>query len=151
MRRFYLSAALAAAVVFISSLALAQQPVSSNDAKVAVERWLRLMDNGEYEACYAMLSSVYIDSIKTGSPNEPKRYWVRNMGTARSSLGLNESRRLFRMTPARQLISSRGSSRPGSYIIFDFQSSFSNEPEVNETISAHLENGEWKISSYIFN
>lgn len=141
---------LTAAVIFAHAAVFAQQPVTTNDAKNTVEKWLKLMDSGEYETCYSMLSSVYIDSIKKGSPKAPKSYWVRNMGSARGELGANESRQVFRMTPARELKSSRGSSRRGSFIIFDIRSSFANRPDTIETVSVQHEGGAWKISSYIF-
>lgn len=128
-----LSFAALAAVVFISSTASAQSPKETADARVAAERWMKLMDTEEYSAAW----NTGATSMRK---DMPKFAWNMLASTIHAPLGNFKSR------------SFKSSDATTGAITLTFVSDYQNSHNVQEKVTTVREaDGQWRVSGFSIN
>lgn len=122
-------------------LVLTTNSYSHTDAaEAAALAWLEAIDSGEYEQAWEASSTLLQVPLSSNM-------LARTINAARRDFGAVESRRRIRVI--------RETSMPGApvgdYAVFTFQTRFENKPQITETITPHLEEGDWKVSGYYVN
>ncbi len=109
----------------------------ANTAESAALAWLESIDNGEVEQAWESSSPL----LKTPlSPSMLRRI----IELARNEFGPVESRRQVQVSHYRSM----PGAPDGDYMVFIFHTRFENKARGIETVTPHLENGEWRVSGY---
>lgn len=109
----------------------------ANTAESAALAWLESIDNGEVEQAWESSSPL----LKTPlSPSMLRRI----IELARNEFGPVESRRQVQASHYRSM----PGAPDGDYMVFIFHTRFENKARGVETVTPHLENGEWRVSGY---
>lgn len=128
-----------ASLLFISSSVLAQSPAEAADARVAAERWMKLMDTEEYSAAWNSGS----ESMRKGLP---KVGWSLLASTVHMPLGAFKGR-TFKSYDVNDATSDKPASVTLTYI-----SDFENSHNVLEKVTAVRErDGQWRVSGFSIN
>ncbi|WP_083003296.1 DUF4019 domain-containing protein [Halomonas sp. GT] len=110
---------------------------SAQTAEAAALAWLESIDSGEVEQAWETSSSL----LKTPlSPNMLRRI----IELARHEFGAVESRRKVQVSHYQSM----PGAPDGDYMVFIFHTRFENKARGIETVTPHLENGEWRVSGY---
>jgi len=128
-----LSVAALTAVLLISSNPFAQSPKETADARVAAERWMKLMDTEEYSAAW-----------NTGATNMrkdmPKFAWNMLATTIHAPLGDFKSR-TFKSSDANT-----------GTVTLTYVSDYQNSHNVLEKVTTVREaDGQWRVSGFSIN
>lgn len=127
--------------ILLASLALiAAAGCGSGDEDAAVEvsdRWLAQMDAGDYEACWEQGATVFRRNLSAEE-------FAQSIREAREPLGKLVSRKLRTAQAARTL----PNSPRGRYVVVQYDAVFENQQATVETVTAQLEDGEWRILGY---
>ncbi|MGM0834031.1 MAG: DUF4019 domain-containing protein [Pseudomonadota bacterium] len=111
--------------------------VSAQTAEAAALAWLESIDNDEIEQAWETSSPL----LKTPlSPNMLRRI----IELARHEFGPVESRRKVQVSHYQSM----PGAPDGDYMVFIFHTRFENKARGIETVTPHLENGEWRVSGY---
>lgn len=101
-------------------------------ARAAAESWLKLVDAGDYSNAWATSSS----DIKGDTS---QFFWTTVIKAGRVALGSRRSHALKATTP----------DRANKYVKFEYDSEFSRDQRVNESITVRRENdGTWRVAGY---
>lgn len=126
------------------ALVLAPAPSSGADsgdkgaAVAAAERWLQLVDTGDYAESWRQAAPVFRDAI-------PQAQWEQSAASVRKPLGRLLSRKLKSATPRTEL----PGVPDGSYVVIEFESSLENKSSAVETVTPVLDkDGTWRVSGY---
>lgn len=104
----------------------------------AAERWLALLDAGQYGQCWDQADGFFQQKVT-------KEQWEEAMKTVRAPLGKMESRHLMGAEYKTDL----PEAPPGKYVILQFQTKFANAPNMIETVTPMLEkDGQWRVSGW---
>jgi len=137
MKKLY-SAALAA-FLLIGSSAFAQTSNEAGDARVAAERWMKLMDTEEYSAAWNAGS----ESMRKGLP---KMGWNLLASTVHMPLGAFKGR-TFKSSD----MSTATADKPAS-VTLTYIGDYENSHNVLEKFTAVLEkDGQWRVSGFTIN
>jgi hypothetical protein len=131
----------ALAVVFVLT-ALAGIAFSADyKEKAAIDAavpWLALVDSGQYGESWFQTSSQFRGAAS-------KEQWIHALNTVRAPLGKLVSRQLNSATYTTKL----PNTRPGEYVVIQYDTSYEKAPGMLEIVIAELEkNGAWKVSGY---
>ena len=106
-------------------------------ARPTVDAWLELVDNGRYRDAW-QLGSTYFKRVV------PVDDWVQAMETHRAPLGAVDTRALREAT--------RTDTLPGApdapYVVFNFQTVFTDRTTAVETVTAEREGSSWLIAGH---
>ncbi|CAH1044998.1 DUF4019 domain-containing protein [Halomonas sp. TD01] len=123
------------AAILLSLTTYAQASVQT--AEAAALAWLESIDNGEVEQAWEASSPL----LKT--PLSP-RMLRRIIELARHEFGPVESRQRVQVSHYQSM----PGAPDGDYMVFIFHTRFENKTRGIETVTPHLENGEWRVSGY---
>jgi hypothetical protein len=107
-------------------------------ATKAAESWLKLLDSGDYRACYEQASQIVKDHLSEDA-------FVRQFSAARKPLGAVVSRKL----KVAQYATSLPGAPDGQYVVMEYDTSFANKKSATETVAPMLDkDGQWRVSGY---
>ena len=135
----------AAVAEFVKTNALATAIVATatnlqnaTAAMAAAEKWLALMDAGDFSDSWRQASDLF----RNGGVESA---WKEAMNTDRKPLGRLVSRQLISSQPMTQL----PGAPDGQYVVMLFQTSFAEKKSAVETVTFDLEkDGQWKSCGY---
>lgn len=107
-------------------------------AQAAAEAWLKLVDNGEYDASWEDAAALFKGAVT-------KEQWRQAASGARKPLGKLVSRKL----KSRQYTESLPGAPDGKYVVIQYDTVFENKAAAVETITPMLDpDGVWRVSGY---
>ena len=110
----------------------------TQDAVSAAQKWLALIDRGNYSESWKQASAVV-----QGAATEPS--FVNLMNTFRQPLGELASRKL----KSAQRMTELPGAPDGQYVVMQFETSFAGKKSTIETVTFMLEkDGQWKSAGY---
>lgn len=130
---------LIAAFIAVAGLPIAG--AAETEATVAMEKWLKGIDAGEYAKSWQEASADFQKSI-----TEEK--WVGAMNAVRVPLGKCVSRQLASALHQTEVPTPTGEIIKGDFVIAQFETSFENLKYAVETVTFVKEGGTWKASGY---
>jgi hypothetical protein len=107
-------------------LLLAQAPEA---ARKAADKWLALLDAGNYKEAYKQSARQIRDNATADE-------WSAQMHSVRDAAGAVGQRTLSSAKPA------------GDNMVFEFATAFANKPKAVETLMMSREGGSWKAGGY---
>ncbi len=142
MIRTALIHSLAAIAIFVCVLgpadARAANQAAVEQATKAAAAWLKLLDDGDYQACYQQASQIVKDHLSEDG-------FVRQFSAARKPLGAVVSRNL----KVAQYATSLPGAPDGQYVVIQYDTSFANKKSATETVTPMLDHdGQWRVSGY---
>jgi hypothetical protein len=118
--------------------ARAANQAAVEQATKAAEAWLKLLDKGDYQACYQQASQIVKDHLSEDA-------FVHQFSAARKPLGAVVSRNL----KVAQYATSLPGAPDGQYVVIQYDTSFANKKSATETVTPMLDNdGKWHLSGY---
>jgi Protein of unknown function (DUF4019) len=131
-----LSAVLLVVTAFVAlSLSAQEREKAATDA---ASPWLKLIDSGQYGESWFQASSDFRGAAS-------KEQWIHALETVRAPLGKLVSRHLKSATFTTKL----PNTRPGEYVVIQYETSYEKATDMNETVVMMLEkNGNWKADGY---
>jgi hypothetical protein len=119
----------------VNASCIAQPANPHEEAIGAAEKFLRLIDQGEYGQTWPWLSEVFKKSIT-------REQWLADLQAFRGTLGDLQKRERLHITESKD-------EHLGGYVIVQYQSLFANNQSKGEAVSLIKNNdGEWKILGY---
>ena len=129
--------ALAIVYSMIAPVAVAQDD-NTQAAQQSAERWLAIVDKGDYADSYDEAASIFKLAIT-------KADWVQKVRAARGPLGKLESRKLKHA----QYETSLPGAPDGKYVVILYDTSLENKKSAVETVVPTLDkDGQWRVSGY---
>jgi hypothetical protein len=129
--------ALAIVYSMIAPVAVAQDD-NTQAAQQSAERWLAIVDKGDYADSYDEAASIFRLAIT-------KADWVQKVRAARGPLGKLESRKLKHA----QYETSLPGAPDGKYVVILYDTSLENKKSAVETVVPTLDkDGQWRVSGY---
>lgn len=133
-----LTSAILAVSLLSASMAFAQGDKDLADARVATERWMKLMDTEEYEAAW--------NNSSEGLRKEMSKFTWSIVGTGKHLAVGDFKSRAFKAANVKYA----SAGKPES-VSFEYVSSYTKKPAVYETITAiHEADGAWRVTGYTF-
>jgi len=130
------SALLLAALIALSTSALAQKP--EDLAQQSAEKWLALVDSGNYAESWQQASSIFKGAVSNDQ-------WQKMLHGSRDPLGKLISRKL----KSAQHTTTLPGAPDGEYVVIQFDSSFEHKQSAVETVTPMLDkDGQWRVSGY---
>jgi hypothetical protein len=127
------------ALCFSTGAIASPNKVDTAAVKIVVEKWLALVDSGQYETSWKRSSELLRSKVS-------KSDFKDQLSKARGPLG----RLLKRELRLKETESSLPGAPDGQYIIFQYVSSFANKENATETVTPHLDKDKhWRISGYV--
>ena len=118
--------------------ALAQNSSKEKAAAAAAEKWLGLVDRGEYAASWKEAASYFRDRVS-------EQKWAQMSQEVRSPLGKMESRKLAQAAYRTSL----PGAPDGQYVVMQFDTSFAKKKSAVETVTTVLDkDGKWRVVGY---
>lgn len=126
-----------------ASLATAQEtvpmPKPEQEAVPAAEKWLALVDAGNYAESWKTAADYLKKIVK-------QKQWVATMEPVRKPLGKVVSRKLKSSEFTREL----PGAPDGQYVVIQFTTEFANKASATETVTPMRDKeGKWRVSGYI--
>jgi len=107
-------------------------------ATQAAQKWLKLLDDGEYKQSWESASSLFKAAITD-------EQWEQRVAAVREPLGKVNTRKL---TAAHYTTTLPGAP-DGKYVVITYAASFENKKSAVETVTSMLDaDGEWRVSGY---
>lgn len=129
-----------ACFLFPIGLALAT-PEKESGAIEAMQLWLKLVDEGNYEQSWADACQYFKGMVKQDQ-------WEQAMKGARQPLGRVLSRNLKNA----EYKTSLPGAPDGEFVVIMFETSFENKRSAIETVTAMVEkDGMWRVAGYFIN
>jgi len=119
---------------------IAQENVSESEAIAiaAADKWLKVVDKGNYEQSWKDGSELFKGAIT-------KEQWSQALNGLRKPLGKLEKREITSKKYSTKL----PGVPDGQYYIFEYKTSFQNKEETIETVTAMLDkDGKWRVAGY---
>lgn len=111
---------------------------AEQEALKSAEKWLKLIDNGEYGKSWDTAAVLFQKAIS-------KQDWINTIKGVRPPLGKVESRKLESAT----YTTNPPGAPDGEYVIIQYFTVFSNKASAIETITPMKDkDGSWKVSGY---
>lgn len=112
--------------------------MQEKDALAAAEKWLFMVDKGEYAETWKE-ASEYFKTVVT------EEEWVQSLQAVRKPLGQLASRKVESLTHKTSLLNAPD----GEYVVIQFKSFFENNKSGVETVTPQMEkDGKWRVSGY---
>jgi hypothetical protein len=106
-------------------------------AQREAEGWLRLVDQGHYEASWDSSSATFRRAVTRGA-------WGPMVRQARSQYEPLGARRLL----SRQYTTTLPKAPPGQYVVLQYQTAAAGGHQVVETVVMERDAGRWRLSGY---
>jgi hypothetical protein len=106
-------------------------------AQASAEKWLALVDAGDYGRSYDAAASFFRKALT-------KEQWVEAVGKARGPLGRLESRRLLGAKPMTEL----PGAPKGEYVVMQYEAKFAGGTGVETITPMKDSDGTWRVSGY---
>jgi hypothetical protein len=104
----------------------------------AAESWLKLVDDGQYEASWTNAASVFRGAVTSEA-------WSKAVGGVRGQVGKLMSRKLA----SANYTTSVPGAPDGKYVIMQFDTSFENKASAVETVTSMQDpDGVWRVACY---
>jgi len=123
---------------FVTTTVRAADQVAVDEATKAADRWLKLVDNGDYKQSWMTASTIFKNAVTEAQ-------WARQVGSVRKPLGALVSRKL----KSAQYATSLPGAPDGKYVVIQYDSVFQNKSAAVETVTPMLDkDGQWRVSGY---
>jgi hypothetical protein len=120
------------------SEARAANQAAVDQATKAADAWLKLLEKGDYQACYQQASQLVKDHLSEDA-------FVQQFSAALKPLGSVVSRKL----KVAQYATSLPGAPDGQYVVIQYDSSFANKKSATETVTPMMDkDGQWRVSGY---
>ena len=119
------------------SAACAQEDTSA--AQRAMLEWLSVLDAENYSESWQMTGTIFRNQVTA-------EQWSQSASAARSPFGTLKERRVVRATAT----SSLPNAPSGDYVVMRTRADF-NDQSATETVTAVLEDGQWRVVGYFIN
>ncbi len=107
-------------------------------AVAASMEWLKLVDNGRYEASWDSSSVLFKRAVG-------KEQWKRQVSAVRAPMGKVTGRKLR----SKHYATSLPGAPDGEYVVIQYETSFEKKRSAIETVTPMLdEDGTWRVSGY---
>ncbi|HEY9160965.1 MAG TPA: DUF4019 domain-containing protein [Desulfomonilia bacterium] len=117
---------------------LAANTEKEKAAIAAAEKWLKLVDQGNFTRSWQESSRYFKMLVKEDQ-------WIEAAQSTRSPLGKLVSRKVKSATYTTKL----PSAPDGEYVVIEFQASFKNKKSAIETVTPMVDkDGKWRVSGY---
>jgi hypothetical protein len=134
-------AAVVAALLGLAAPAWAAEkpaPKPEDLAQAAAESWLKLVDQGDYDASWEQAARMFKASVT-------KAQWAQACAAARGPLG----KLLSRKVKSRTFADSLPGAPPGKYVVIQFEATYAARASAVETVTPMLDpDGAWRVSGY---
>jgi hypothetical protein len=138
MRAIALGSILVLLLNVVATTAGASDQTAVDEATKAADRWLKLVDAGDYKQSWDTASSLLKNAVTEDQ-------WAQQVGTARKPLGALVSRKL----KSTQYATSLPGAPDGKYVVIQYESVFQNKSAAVETVTPMLDqDGQWRVSGY---
>ena len=138
MRAIALGSILVLLLNVVATTARAADQTAVDEATRAADRWLKLVDAGDYKQSWDTASSLLKNAVTEDQ-------WAQQVGTARKPLGALVSRKL----KSTQYATSLPGAPDGKYVVIQYESVFQNKSAAVETVTPMLDqDGQWRVSGY---
>ena len=125
-------------IVLMTCIATAAGPEKEKAAVVAAQKWLALIDAGNYADSWKEAAGYFRAAV-----NQEK--WEQSLQAVRTPLGEIISRKVKSISYQ----TSVPGTPDGEYVIIHFQTSFQNKKTAIETVTPMLDkDGQWRVSGY---
>lgn len=122
----------------VCSQALLADETAEKAAQAAAEKWLALVDQGQYAESWGTAASYFKNAV-------PEMQWLQSMKGARQPLGKMISRRLKSATFTTNL----PGAPDGQYVVIQYATSFENKASAVETVTPMRDpDKQWRVSGY---
>ena len=123
---------------FVTTTVRAADQVAVDEATKAADRWLKLVDHGDYKQSWMTASTIFKNAVTEAQ-------WARQVGSVRKPLGALVSRKL----KSAQYATSLPGAPNGKYVVIQYDSVFQNKSAAVETVTPMLDkDGQWRVSGY---
>ncbi len=118
--------------------AAAQSSDKEKAAVAAAEKWLSVIDSGNYGQSWKDAASYFRNAL-------PESNWVQSLKAVRDPLGKLMSRKV----KSAVYLTTLPGAPDGEYVVIQFETSFENKKSAIETVTPMLEkDGNWRVSGY---
>jgi hypothetical protein len=133
-----LAPAVIAALMLMTTFAVAQDDQKTAGAKAAAARWLELADQGNYGASWDQAATPFRAAVT-------KPQWEDALKAVRTPLGAVKSRK-----PASAVFTKSMQGAPdGEYVVIQYVTEFEHKQQALETVTPMRDkDGSWKVSGY---
>jgi hypothetical protein len=122
----------------VATTARAADQAAVDQATKATDRWLKLVDAGDYKQSWETASSLFRNAVTEDQ-------WAKQVGSARDPLGALVSRKL----KSAQYATSLPGAPDGKYVVIQYDTVFQNKSAAVETVTPMLDkDGQWRVSGY---
>jgi hypothetical protein len=135
MRHRIAGALVAAGLILAAAGNAAEEPDKA--AQAAAEKWLALVDAGDYGESWDQAASFFKRALT-------REQWVEAVGKARGPLGKLESRKLL----GAKLLTELPNAPKGEYDVIQYEAKFPGGPAVETITPMKDADGAWRVSGY---
>ena len=123
---------------FVTTTARAADQAAVDEATKAADRWLKLVDAGDYKQSWNTACSLFRNAVTADQ-------WAQQVGSVRKQVGALVSRKL----KSAQYATSLPGAPSGKYVVIQYDSVFKNKSDAVETVTPMLDkDGQWRVSGY---
>jgi len=128
----------AVVIVLIAGISIAAGPGKEKAAVVAAEKWLAIVDAGNYADSWKEAAGYFKAAVS-------QEKWEQSLQAVRTPLGKIISRKV----KTKNYQTTLPGAPDGEYVIIQFQTSFQNKKSAIETVTPMLDkDGHWRVSGY---
>ncbi|HUZ46675.1 MAG TPA: DUF4019 domain-containing protein [Terriglobia bacterium] len=125
-------------LILVSVAAVAQNAGKENAAVTSAEKWLRLIDEGNYAKSYTEAAAYFRNAVT-------QQKWEQSMQAVRKPLGKMVSREL----KSKAYKTSLPGAPDGQYVEMHFGTSFASKKSAVETVIFKMDaGGKWRVVGY---
>jgi hypothetical protein len=120
------------------SLATVRADTGTDEAKVASQAWLVVVDAGQYAKSWDEAAALFKQRVT-------KAQWEKAVGSVRDQTGAMKKRELESAQPEHKL----PGVPDGDYVVMKYRSSFANYASATETVTSMRDaDGTWRVAGY---
>lgn len=124
--------------LIVCTQALLADEAAEKAAQAAAEKWLALVDQGQYTESWGTATSYFKNAV-------PETQWLQSMKGARQPLGKVISRTL----KSAMFTTSLPGAPDGQYVVIQYSTSFENKASAVETVTPMRDpDKQWRVSGY---
>ena len=123
--------------VFLASAATADDSASQRLGEEAAQKWLHLVDGGDYSASWREAASPFKNQIA-------ESHWVSSVIAAREPFGSLVSRKMQESDYETTL----PGVPDGEYVVMKFDAVYEKKASATEVVTSMLDGDEWRVAGY---
>lgn len=129
---------IAVGLMLSAATGMAEQSAKETKAAASAEKWLGIVDEGEYAESWKESAEYFRNAVKQDQ-------WESAVQAVRKPLGKLISRKI----KSTSYKTSLPGAPDGQYVVIQFESSFENKVSAIETVTPMMDkDGEWRVSGY---